>query len=170
MKVGWQFGEPLVIEEDTQSRRRLDKGRFLAMVPQDRFLGLIPIGIQANLNSYPDKENFDLFSRKGVGLFPYFGSDHVKKDKKETDDGGQLMYKDNKPRKGDGAQILHTSRKNIKMRAMLAVKKNLFKLRKEKVTKKRKEKKRKGNGGTGSISDRNRRFRTETVDFGFCKH
>ncbi|KAK1550358.1 hypothetical protein Q3G72_017836 [Acer saccharum] len=103
MKVGWQFGEPLVIEEDTQSRRRLDKGRFLAMVPQDR-------------------------------------SDHVKKDKKETDDGGQLMYKDNKPRKGDGAQILHKSRKNIKMRAMLAVKKNLFKLRKEKVTKKRKEK------------------------------
>ncbi|KAK0577674.1 hypothetical protein LWI29_036878 [Acer saccharum] len=100
----------------------------------ESLLGLIPLGIQTDLNSYPDKENFDLCSRKGVGLFPYSVSDHVKEDRKETDDGRQLMYKDNNPRKGDGAQILHKSGKNSKMGAMLAVKKNLFKLRKEKVT------------------------------------
>ncbi|TXG51157.1 hypothetical protein EZV62_023681 [Acer yangbiense] len=43
------------------------------------------------------------------------------------------MYKDKKPRKGDRVQILHKSGKNSKLGAMLVVKKNLFKLRKEKV-------------------------------------
>ncbi|KAI9192636.1 hypothetical protein LWI28_025812 [Acer negundo] len=90
--------------------------------------------IQADLNSYPDMENFDLFSRKGGGIFPYSVSDYVKEDKKEIDDSGQLMYKVKKPRKGDGVQILHKSGKNNKIGVMLAVKKNLFKLRKEKMT------------------------------------
>ncbi|KAK2642694.1 hypothetical protein Ddye_024457 [Dipteronia dyeriana] len=54
-------------------------------------LGLIPMDIQADLNSYPDMENFDLFSRKGGGLFPYSASDHVmKEDKKESDDGAMV--------------------------------------------------------------------------------
>ncbi|KAK0602858.1 hypothetical protein LWI29_037593 [Acer saccharum] len=74
-----------------------------------------------------------LFQGTPYAIFPV--SNHVKEDKKATDDGRQLMYKDNKPRKGDRAQILHKSGKNRKMGAMLAVKKNLFKLRKEKVTK-----------------------------------
>ncbi|KAK4852361.1 hypothetical protein QYF36_023279 [Acer negundo] len=107
MKVGWQFGEPLVIEDDTQYRRRPDRIRKILTCSQGKVLD----------------------------RFPYSVSNHVKEDKKETDDGGQLMYKDNNPRKGDRAQILHKSGKNSKIGAMLVVKKNLFKLRKEKMTK-----------------------------------
>ncbi|KAI9186112.1 hypothetical protein LWI28_013894 [Acer negundo] len=125
----------------------------------ESFLGLIPLGIQADLNSYLDKENFVLFSRKDVGIFPYSVSDHVKEDKKETDHGGQLMYKDNKLRKGDKAQILHKSGKNSKMGAMLVVKKNLFKLRKEKVTKEAL--------GRGDVDKGKRRKVRETKSFYF---
>ncbi|KAK3219224.1 hypothetical protein Dsin_013194 [Dipteronia sinensis] len=33
-KLGWQIGEPLLVDEDTVTRGRLDKGRLLVLVPQ----------------------------------------------------------------------------------------------------------------------------------------
>ncbi|KAK3193094.1 hypothetical protein Dsin_024404 [Dipteronia sinensis] len=36
MQLGWQFGEPLAVEEDTQARKRLDIRRFLVLIPHDR--------------------------------------------------------------------------------------------------------------------------------------
>ncbi|KAI9200256.1 hypothetical protein LWI28_004988 [Acer negundo] len=32
-KIGWSIGEPLVVEEDTLSRSKLDRGRLLVLIP-----------------------------------------------------------------------------------------------------------------------------------------
>ncbi|KAK3198650.1 hypothetical protein Dsin_022065 [Dipteronia sinensis] len=37
MKLGWQIGEPLWVEEETRNRSRMDNGRVLVLVPQGKF-------------------------------------------------------------------------------------------------------------------------------------
>ncbi|KAK1578672.1 hypothetical protein Q3G72_032227 [Acer saccharum] len=38
VKLGWVIGEPLLVDEDTISRKRLDKGRILVLVQQQEMV------------------------------------------------------------------------------------------------------------------------------------
>ncbi|KAK2654888.1 hypothetical protein Ddye_014744 [Dipteronia dyeriana] len=118
--MGGMIGEPLAVEEDTQSRR-LDIGRVLVQVPHDLKcpkkikvkMGVISLFVQVSEDPVPvDLPWFEnllglIPMGKDDGDFPSFVCDHVEGGKCESRDVGQPKHKDKMSRKSDGELFSH---------------------------------------------------------------
>ena len=52
MKLGWMFGEPLLVDEATINRRRLDRGRILVLTSQEEVI-TTKVRVEVGNGSFP---------------------------------------------------------------------------------------------------------------------